>query len=201
VALTLALEEGTHVREREKLALPSHDALTLDRCANRLLQRLRVHHGISSVSLTVSDIDAAGGLQLALLDNYNNAGFKHEREQALAGAINYVRRRLGAQAMTTAALHLPSRSTAHLTPTLAKRYAVPVAVTADNDGSPLRWRRTHGKTAPTEFQVTRIVDHWRLGDWLRDVDYAHCYRVETWPPGLYDLQRQGTHWQLQAVAD
>lgn len=199
--LELQWADGTRTQEGERLLQPLNGTEEIHRVALRLLSRLTLSQPLSGVTLIARELGAGSALQLDL-DMDRDTNRSSARREQLNAALTYLRRRYGVGAVVTAALLHQSRRlnlwTYRLTRLASANESVAwIEVTTDARGLPVRFLH-RGET----FEVKSVQNRWREVDWAWDTATVKtAYRLETHPPGLYELHRVGGRWRMGGVAD
>jgi len=205
LTLTMQLADYSHVSETETLANPVCSADQLYRCALRLLARLNLALPILGVNLRADNIDSGGGLQLTLLDLGDALeGYPHERKRSLDARVKVLQSKYGQQMLVQGGRMLGARHVDCWISPLGKKNDEQVTVAIDEQGFPMRYRRSGGRWGRDmwEYQVCRVMDRWKSVEWSwGEVAETDCYWVETEPYGVYELHRLGDGWRLRAVYD
>jgi hypothetical protein len=149
-----------------------------------------------AVSLTASELSIASGSQLTLMDIHGNK-LPGETAAKLKTMVSKVRHRYGLGSVLMADTLLKARRIDCWTSPLCRSIQESVEVETREDGSPKEfWRRSN------LYRVLAIERAWRESSWvLNELVEERIYRVETEPPGVFELHRIGMSWRLTAAQD
>ena len=150
------------------------------------------------VRLSAGELGTGSGVQLTLLDtNESGVGYPHERRRRLEESLAYCRARFGAGAIVSLRLLHQSKRIHRWTGPLTRGANEPIHVATDPRGMPVRYYRRG-----IRFDVQQVQDRWRETEWYWDsLVTKTVYRVETRPPGTYELHRVKQQWRMGAMMD
>ncbi len=205
VTLVLGFAGNSYRQEQERLTTPVDTCAGLLRAALRMLSRLRVDRPLTEVSLRVSDLGIGSGVQLALIDANalsirGNLGLPHERRAQLDATLAFLRKRYPRSAPILCSLLRQARRINLWTYPLGHALMVPVEVSTNREGDPLRYRGLRHRQ-PYEREVRRILSKWKESEWQGGANEKAVWRIEAEENGVCDLQQLGVEWRLASVAD
>jgi nucleotidyltransferase/DNA polymerase involved in DNA repair len=198
LAVCLTLEDQNQLLQQERLADPIDLEASLFRAARRLLVRMQptIDRPVIGIALQAGELGAGSGIQLELMDLYANP-MPHLRLRRLRTTIGHLQQRFGLGCVVKASTLWPARRIDLWTYPLCHQVREAVQVITSSAGVPVRFLR-RGEV----YHVETVHRDWREAEWEWDALSLHVvYRIETQPPGLYELRLTGRHWMLCGIAD